>query len=57
MDIRFSTKGTGACPMCTHFEGCKILEKMQKVFLDEVKETYDTALEAVIYRCPEFEEG
>ncbi|MBI9107547.1 MAG: hypothetical protein JEZ04_12445 [Spirochaetales bacterium] len=56
MDIRFSSQGTGACPLCKYYKGCKILKKMKQVFLEEVKALNDNALEAVIYRCPHFEE-
>ena len=57
MEIKFSTRGTGACPLCVHYSDCRILRKMEKVFDEEVEPKYDTKLEAVVYRCPEFEEG
>lgn len=56
MEIRFSAQGNGACPLCTKYGKCEILNKMTEVFKKEVKEYSDTMLEAVIYRCPEFEE-
>jgi len=56
MEIKFSTRGTGACPLCRKFGDCRILKKMEKVFLEEVRAVNDNALETVVYRCPEFEE-
>jgi hypothetical protein len=56
MEIKFSPLETGACPICRNFKSCRILEKIEKACLEEAEEKFDTVLEAVIYRCPEFEE-
>ena len=57
MEIKFSTQGTGACPLCHRYGDCRILKKMAEVFQEEASERHDNTVEAVIYRCPEFEEG
>ena len=56
MEIKFSSQGTGACPLCRNFKNCKILAKTGASLKKTVKEKHDEVMEVVIYRCPEFTE-
>ncbi len=56
MVIKFSSQGTGACPLCSNFEDCKILAKTEKTLQKVVDDKNDDVMEVVIYRCPEFTE-
>lgn len=56
MEVRFSPKGTGACPHCVNKSKCKILSEATKGLADGVEARNDDVMEIVIYRCPEFED-
>jgi hypothetical protein len=56
IDVRFSHFNNGACPMCRHYNDCPILHAMNKAVNEVTTPRYDTIMELVIYRCPEFEE-
>ena len=54
MDIKFSIKGTGACPLCKKFNSCQIIRNMSTCAAKRKPEEKEQAIEVVIYRCPEF---
>ena len=54
--IKFSSMGTGACPMCVKFGDCHIIKSMELSVERQVKPKYDDRFEIVVYLCPEFEE-
>lgn len=56
VNINFSLQGNGACPFCSNFNNCHIIENMKKFLSDEVTPLHDDEMEVVIYSCPEFEE-
>jgi len=55
MEIIFSARGTGACPVCKKRENCMIQIQIQKV-MKEIPDLQAYGMEAVIYNCPAFVE-
>jgi hypothetical protein len=55
MQIIFSPRGNGACPLCQRRASCHLLDKIHGA-LDPVKGSNGTEMEFVIYSCPLFVE-
>jgi len=53
MDIVFSLRENGACPLCSKDHDC-LLKKFMSKSLDEVHPNSNDDFEVVIYRCPNF---
>jgi hypothetical protein len=56
MNVDLNPRGNGACPLCVYVGNCRI-RKTLKTSVSEIKIHDGSALEIVIYTCPEFKES
>jgi hypothetical protein len=55
MQLNFSVRGNGACPLCKRLKGCNILANLKSSVRD-VKDAKMEGMELVVYTCPQFVE-
>lgn len=55
MEMKFSPRGTGACPLCRKQQRCIIRKDIQTA-LRSIPDSAEKDLELVIYVCPAFDE-
>jgi hypothetical protein len=55
MEVRFSTRENGACPVCRRVNACPLRDALAKS-VSHVRDPGKQGLEIVIYACPRFVE-